>query len=152
MSRLLITALAVLATTSPVLAQFSMLRFPCSQLVVERTDPLVFPGDTYTPHVHQIVGGNSFQVDMPEDYDLPGQSSCTSCSYAQDKSNYWTAAMYFQHNNGSYHRARQVGNGGPQGSLNQEGGITMYYIPSGRTTAFAPVSFPLSSLQCFYSY
>lgn len=121
-------------------AQFNMLRFPCSQLVVERTDPLVFPGVTYTPHVHQIVGGNAFQPDMPQDYDLAGLSTCTSCSFAQDKSNYWTAAMYFQHQNGSYHKARQVGNGGPQGSLDQVGGITMYYIPSGQTTAFAPVS------------
>lgn len=120
-------------------AQFNMLRFPCSQLVVERTDPLVFPGMTYTPHVHQIVGGNSFKPDMPlGSHNLPGQSSCTSCSYTQDKSNYWTAAMYFQHNNGSYHRVRGVGNGGPQGALNQQGGITMYYIPSGKVTAFKP--------------
>ena len=126
------------------MAQFSMLRFPCSQLVVERTDPLVFPGDTYTPHVHQIVGGDAFQVDMPDDYDLPGQASCTSCSYTQDKSNYWTAAMYFQHNNGSYHRVPQVGNGGPQGRLDQQGGITMYYIPNYQQgqTAFAPVRLP----------
>lgn len=139
MVRLHITAFAVF-TANLVAGQFNMLRFPCSQLVVERTDPLVFPGRAYTPHVHQIVGGNSFQLSMPPgEHDLPGESSCTSCSYTQDKSNYWTAAMYFQHNNGSYHRARQVGNGGPQGSLNQDGGITMYYIPSGSVRAFAPV-------------
>ena len=134
----IIAALAALLA-SQALGQ-NMLRFPCSQLVVERTDPLVFPGMKYTPHVHQIVGGDSFGVDMPIDgHDLPALSTCTSCSYAQDKSNYWTAALYFQHNNGSFHRARGVGNGGPQGSLNQHGGITMYYIPSGQTTAFAPV-------------
>ena len=140
---LLSTALLLLGADSA-MAQFSMLRFPCSQLVVERTDPLVFPGDTYTPHVHQIVGGDAFQVDMPDDYDLPGQASCTSCSYTQDKSNYWTAAMYFQHNNGSYHRVPQVGNGGPQGRLDQQGGITMYYIPNYQQgqTAFAPVRLP----------
>lgn len=138
MARLFVLALAAIAGQLAS-AQFNMLRFPCSQLVVERTDPLVFPGMTYTPHVHQIVGGDSFQPDMdPDTHDLPGQSSCTSCSYTQDKSNYWTAAMYFQHGNGSYHRVRQVGNGGPQGSLNQLGGITMYYIPSGSVTAFAP--------------
>jgi hypothetical protein len=136
MAKLQIAALIALAANVAV-GQFNMLRFPCSQLVVERTDPLVFPGDTYTPHVHQIVGGNSFQPNMPTTHDLPGRSSCTSCSYTQDKSNYWTAAMYFHHRNGSYHRARQVGNGGPQGSLNQQGGITMYYIPSGKVTAFA---------------
>lgn len=135
MTRLQIAALVALAANHAT-AQFNMLRFPCSQLVVERTDPLVFPGMTYTPHVHQIVGGNSFQPDMSLEHDLEA-SSCTSCSFQQDKSNYWTAAMYFQHQNGSYHRVPQVTNGGPQGSLNQIGGITMYYIPSGQVTAFA---------------
>lgn len=40
-------------------AQFQrmpMLRFACSQLVVERLDPLVNPGMNPSPHVHQIVG------------------------------------------------------------------------------------------------
>ena len=39
-----------------------MLRFACSQLVVERLDPLVTPGSAPSPHVHQIVGGNSFNA------------------------------------------------------------------------------------------
>jgi len=34
----------------------NMLRFACSQLVVDRVDPLVNPGMTYTPHLHQIAG------------------------------------------------------------------------------------------------
>jgi len=38
------------------------LRFGCSQLVVERTDPIVNPGLTFTPHMHQVVGGSSFNV------------------------------------------------------------------------------------------
>ena len=38
------------------------LRFGCSQLVVERTDPIVNPGMTFTPHTHQVVGGSSFNV------------------------------------------------------------------------------------------
>ena len=38
------------------------LRFGCSQLVVERTDPLVNPGLVPSPHMHQIVGGNSFNT------------------------------------------------------------------------------------------
>ncbi|KFA60327.1 hypothetical protein S40285_07662 [Stachybotrys chlorohalonatus IBT 40285] len=135
MARFSIAAMVALLA-SQALGQFSMLRFPCSQLVVERTDPLVFPGMAYTPHVHQIVGGNSFTTNMSLSHDLT-QSTCTSCSYTQDKSNYWTAAMFFQHRNGSYHRVRQVGNGGPQGAHPQVGGITMYYIPSGRVTAFA---------------
>ena len=44
------------------LGSASFLRFGCSQLVVERVDPLVTPGLSPSPHVHQIVGGNSFNV------------------------------------------------------------------------------------------
>ncbi|TEB18281.1 hypothetical protein FA13DRAFT_1649444 [Coprinellus micaceus] len=36
----------------------AQLRFPCSQLVTERFDPLVTPGEV-SPHLHQIVGGVS---------------------------------------------------------------------------------------------
>ncbi|TFK19087.1 hypothetical protein FA15DRAFT_602169 [Coprinopsis marcescibilis] len=34
----------------------ALLRFGCSQLVTERLDPLVTPGQV-SPHVHQIIGG-----------------------------------------------------------------------------------------------
>jgi hypothetical protein len=68
-----------------------MLRFACSQLVVERTDPLVHPGKKYTEHLHQIVGGNSFNVTMdPVHHDPAALSTCTSCSFVEDMSNYCT--------------------------------------------------------------
>lgn len=35
--------------------QAGSLRFSCSQLVVERLDPLVNPGQLQAPHLHQIV-------------------------------------------------------------------------------------------------
>lgn len=141
-------ALAGAALFAPYAAgQFNMLRFACSQLVVERTDPLVNPGMLYTPHLHQIVGGNAFNATMdPETYDMPGTSTCTSCSFAEDMSNYWTAVMFFKHSNGSYHRVKQVGNGGPQGRLENDGGLDVYYIPSGQVTAFAPVSLHPASI------
>jgi hypothetical protein len=121
-------------------AQFNMLRFACSQLVVERTDPLVNPGMKYTPHLHQIVGGNSFNVTMdPTIHDNAALSTCTSCTFKEDLSNYWTAVMFFKHKNGSFIRVPQVGNGGPQGHLIQDGGLDVYYIPSGKTTAFKKV-------------
>ena len=67
----------------------NMLRFACSQLVVERTDPLVNPGIKYTPHLHQIVGGNSFNITMdPATHDPAALSTCTSCSFVEDLSNY----------------------------------------------------------------
>jgi hypothetical protein len=69
----------------------NMLRFACSQLVVERTDPLVHPGKKYTPHLHQIVGGNSFNIRMdPVTHDPAALSTCTSCSFVEDMSNYCT--------------------------------------------------------------
>jgi len=40
----------------------SMFRFGCSQLTIERADPLVTPGMNPAPHTHQIVGGNSFNI------------------------------------------------------------------------------------------
>lgn len=133
-------AAAVTLLANGAVAQ-NMLRFACSQLVVDRVDPLVNPGVRYTPHLHQIVGGNSFNLTMdPDSHDLAGQSTCTSCSFAQDLSNYWTAVMFFKAKNGSYHRVPQVGNGGPQGKLVNNGGLDIYYIPSGTVTAFRPVS------------
>jgi hypothetical protein len=129
-------ATALLATGA---AAQNMLRFACSQLVVDRVDPLVNPGQRYTPHLHQIVGGNSFNLTMePVKYDLAERSTCTSCSFVQDLSNYWTAVMFFKHKNGSYIRVPQTGNGGPQGKLINDGGLDIYYIPSGKVTAFKP--------------
>lgn len=140
MHKLSLLAAALLARES---AAQVMLRFPCSQLVVDRVDPLVNPGVKYTPHLHQIVGGNSFNVNMdPDSHDLPSKSTCTSCEFDQDFSNYWTAVMFFQHKNGSFIRVPQVANQG----LTQKGGIDIYYIPgNAKTTAFKKVS-PFSLL------
>ncbi len=64
------------------------------------------------------------------------QSTCTSCTFKEDLSNYWTAVMFFKHRNGTYKRVPQVGNGGPQGHLEQKGGLDVYYIPSGTTISY----------------
>lgn len=62
-----------------------MMRFACSQLTVERLDPLVNPGVVGSPHTHQIVGGNSFKPDMkPSEHDLVEKSSCTTCTFSED--------------------------------------------------------------------
>ncbi|TFK20574.1 hypothetical protein FA15DRAFT_599492 [Coprinopsis marcescibilis] len=47
-------ALVSLVIAAP--SALALLRFPCSQLVAERLDPLVTPG-LVSPHLHQIVGG-----------------------------------------------------------------------------------------------
>jgi hypothetical protein len=122
------------------------LRFGCSQLVIERTDPLVTPGLLPSPHMHQIVGGSSFNVTMDPQYiDPPKQSKCTSCIYTEDNSNYWTASIYFKSpENGTYKRVPQMANGRLNRTLlEQDGGLTVYYMKpfSGtnkKTTAFGP--------------
>lgn len=45
-----------LALAAPATA---LIRFSCSQLVVDRIDPLVNPGMVPSPHLHQIIGGVS---------------------------------------------------------------------------------------------
>jgi len=119
--------------------QLSMMRFSCSQLTIDRVDPLVNPGSIPSPHLHQIVGGNSFNASMdPATHDLPTLSTCTSCTFSEDFSNYWTAVLYFKSRNGSYTRVPQSVSQG----LRAQGGITVYYIPatSAQTsvTAFKP--------------
>jgi hypothetical protein len=145
---LLATAAALCAREAAAqFAQAAMMRFQCSQLVIERLDPLVNPGLLPSTHLHQIVGGNSFNASMPPgEYDPSQHSTCTTCDYAEDFSNYWTANIYFRAKNGSYKRVPQLANLG----LTGQGGVTVYYIPpyDGKTkvTAFKPVCFtPLFS-------
>ncbi|RYP57314.1 hypothetical protein DL769_009559 [Monosporascus sp. CRB-8-3] len=116
-----------------------MMRFSCSQLVVDRIDPLVNPGSIPSPHLHQIVGGDSFNASMdPTTHDLPTLSTCTSCTFSEDFSNYWTAVLYFRARNGTFKRVPQFASEG----LHADGGITVYYIPSPdrqeSVTAFRP--------------
>jgi hypothetical protein len=136
-------SLIALALIAP--SRAGLIRFGCSQLVVDRLDPLVEPANAPSAHLHQIIGGNSFVPDMrPEVHDLPGMSTCTTCQPADDFSNYWTASLYFRARNGTYKRVRQIGNAGFEG---QNGGMTVYYMTgqladyqqSSKVTAFQPV-------------
>ncbi|KAG2017229.1 WSC domain-containing protein, variant 2 [Coprinopsis cinerea AmutBmut pab1-1] len=64
-------------------------------------------------------------------------ATCTSCKFKENKSNYWTAVMYFKHSNGSFIRVPQFPN---HLTGNPNGGMTVYYIqPTNRqrkVTAF----------------
>ncbi|KAI1476855.1 hypothetical protein F4774DRAFT_427790 [Daldinia eschscholtzii] len=116
-----------------------LMRFGCSQLTIDRIDPLVEPGNMPSAHMHQIIGGNSLNASMkPVDHDPPTASTCTSCTYSEDFSNYWTANLYFRARNGTYKRVPQFANLG----LNVKAGMTVYYIrgyqPNARVTAFPP--------------
>ena len=83
----------------------------------------------------------------PADIDPARDSTCTSCTYSEDLSNYWTAAVYFKSpENGTYRLVPQMANFRYPNSpelLVQDGGITVYYMQSFRggslkTTAFKP--------------
>lgn len=86
----------------------TMLRFGCSQVVIDRLDPLVNPGQVPSTHVHQIVGGNGFNATMPVT-DVSTLADCTTCQFSEDFSNYWTANLYFKARNGTYKRVQQGG-------------------------------------------
>ncbi|KAF4617951.1 hypothetical protein G7Y89_g15031 [Cudoniella acicularis] len=117
---------------------YAILRFSCSQLVTERLDPLVNAGVAGSPHLHQIVGGNAFNVSMDPKVDIASQATCTTCTFSEDFSNYWTAVLYFRARNGTFKRVPQMGNVGFEDA--NGGGVTVYYSAtasgSGKVTAF----------------
>ncbi|KAF2205772.1 hypothetical protein GQ43DRAFT_445741 [Delitschia confertaspora ATCC 74209] len=63
--------------------------------------------------------------------DIGEQGSCTTCAYTEDFSNYWTAALYFRHENGSYKRVPIYPNAQlgyqAQNATDIRGGMTIYY-------------------------
>jgi hypothetical protein len=90
-----------------------------------------------SPHLHQIVGGNAFNATMdPKTHDIPATATCTSCTPIEDFSNYWTAVLFFRARNGTFKRVSTEGNGLGYSSAN--GGQTVYYLSSGKVTAFKP--------------
>ncbi|KAI1180932.1 hypothetical protein F4777DRAFT_179239 [Nemania sp. FL0916] len=103
------------------------LRFQCSTLTIQRLDPVVQPGANPSSHVHHIVGGNAFNASMTGD--VAERATCTTCEMSEDFSNYWTATLYFKHQNGSYHRVPviPVNPGNLDGYAGTQGGLTVYY-------------------------
>jgi len=53
------SAVALALTAAAATPASALLRFGCSQLTVVRVDPLVNPGASPSPHLHQIIGGVS---------------------------------------------------------------------------------------------
>lgn len=68
--------------------------------------------------------------------DLATSASCTSCTPTEDFSNYWTATLFFKARNGTFKRVNTMGN--PLGFGSAAGGQTVYYLSSGKVTAFKP--------------
>ncbi|KAI0540951.1 hypothetical protein GGR58DRAFT_71138 [Xylaria digitata] len=118
------TSMRALALVVPVQAG---LRFQCSTLTIQRLDPVVQPGANPSAHLHHIVGGNAFNATMTGD--VASRATCTTCEMSEDFSNYWTATLFFKHQNGSYHRVPviPVNPGNLDGYTGTQGGLTVYY-------------------------
>ncbi|KAK1753566.1 hypothetical protein QBC47DRAFT_403908 [Echria macrotheca] len=119
------------------------LRFGCSTLTVQRLDPVVEPGNSPSAHVHQVVGGNAFRALVDPSVDVGNVANCTTCVFTEDKSNYWTAVLYFRARNGSFHRVPQYPNAVFHDG--QQAGMTIYYTQESffsngnqRITSFKP--------------
>jgi hypothetical protein len=69
-------------------------------LVVERLDPVLFPG-TVASHVHSIVGANTFGPTVS--FDSLQAATCSTGNIKADKSVYWFPELYFHSpQNGSF--------------------------------------------------
>lgn len=79
----------------------------------------------------------------PKTLDIPTASTCTTCSFSEDFSNYWTAVLFFKARNGTYKCVPQISQ--IQGAT---AGITVYYMQDAlydtkqqsKITTFKPVS------------
>ena len=47
---------------------------------------------------------------MSPTHDFVGTSTCTTCQFTEDLSNYWTAVLFFRARNGTYKRVPQMVN------------------------------------------
>ncbi|KAI9852480.1 MAG: hypothetical protein M1838_000574 [Thelocarpon superellum] len=102
-------------------------RLPCQgRSGLARIDPLISPG-VPSSHAHAIHGGSNFGMDST--YDDLRASECTSCSVTQDRSAYWTPALYFLGSNGEYQLVTQVG------------GTLVYYLLYGDNIQAYPAGF-----------
>jgi len=88
--------------------------------------------------------------------DIGEQGTCTTCTFSEDFSNYWTAVLFFKHQNGTYKRVPIMSNDALPAGIN--GGMTIYYTQQDFNTngkqfirTFPPVSSPLSNMICVHS-
>ncbi|KAL1961909.1 hypothetical protein VTN77DRAFT_942 [Rasamsonia byssochlamydoides] len=102
-------------------------RLPCrGRTGVARIDPLMAPGKV-SDHVHVVHGSGNFGETA--DQASLRQSNCTSCAVTQDKSAYWTPALYFKYANGTTTLVEQVG------------GMLAYYLLYGENVTAFPNNF-----------
>ncbi|KIM21268.1 hypothetical protein M408DRAFT_333579 [Serendipita vermifera MAFF 305830] len=74
-------------------------RMVANTIVTGRVDPLINP-NAVSGHVHDYAGGSNFGVTY--DHDDMRSSSCSSVEIPEDKSGYWSPAVYYHVRDGSY--------------------------------------------------
>lgn len=86
-----------------------------------------------------------FNATVDPTIDVGNAASCTTCVFAEDFSNYWTAVLYFKHRNGTYKRVKQYPNADLISGV--QAGMTVYYTQldfnsngNQNITAFKPAS------------
>jgi len=79
-----------------------------------------------------------FNVTMdPTRHNIGEEATCTTCTFAEDFSNYWTATLFFRARNGSYIRVPQRANVDFDGA--RGGGMTVYYTASCKFSLYCPL-------------
>ncbi|KAI1408677.1 hypothetical protein F5Y13DRAFT_182564 [Hypoxylon sp. FL1857] len=132
------------STLTPYALCTSILRFGCSQIVIEQLDPLVELGANPSARLHQ----NAFKASI-EHTEVSKLAECTTGSFSEDPSNYWTANLFFRAHNGTYKRVPQMPNRFLDGSV---GGMTVYYFLQdlrSRATVFKPDFQGQSPKNCY---
>lgn len=125
MTRLDISLVASVAAFAGVADAFW--RLPCRGTSgVGRMDPIADPGKL-SNHVHAIHGPDSFTLGSDQSELMSG--NCTSCGVVQDRSAYWTPALYFMHANGTAELVPEVG------------GMLAYYLLNGDNIKAFPHGF-----------
>lgn len=72
----------------------------CQPLTQYRADPVVFPGQKPSPHVHAIVGGTAFNYTETDPQAIAARA--TTCDKILDNSNYWEPQLYHQNANNTF--------------------------------------------------
>ncbi|KAI1329065.1 hypothetical protein F5Y16DRAFT_367307 [Xylariaceae sp. FL0255] len=122
-----LSALAILGTSSIVNAFW---RMECrGRSGLARIDPIVDPGEI-SSHAHTIQGSSGFGLSAT--YSDLTEGNCTSCAVNEDKSAYWTPALYFLDDDTQEFTL-----------VPQVGGMLAYYLPRGDNVTAFPDGFQM---------
>ncbi|KAG5922085.1 hypothetical protein E4U53_003734 [Claviceps sorghi] len=81
----------------------------CEPLATFRGDP-IFSFGTVSSHVHAIVGGTRFSIDLTNEQ--ARHALATTCDKKLDKSNYWQPQLYHERHDGKFEMVEMQGMAG----------------------------------------